>query len=64
MTWVVVLAGLAVGTFALRLSGVLLGARLRLSAPAERIMALAATVMLFALVVSTTLSAGESGAAG
>lgn len=61
MTWMVVVAGLAVGTLVLRFAGVFLGSRLGLSPQAERGLALAATVMLCALVVSTTLSSAESG---
>lgn len=63
MTWAVVVAGLAIGTLGLRFAGVFLGSRLGLSARAEQGLALAATVMLCALVVSTTLSDAESGAA-
>lgn len=63
MNWPIAVAALSCGTFGLRLAGVALGLRVRLSPRLERGLAIAATVMLCALVVSATVSPAESGAA-
>lgn len=55
MTWPAVLA-LAVGTYLLRLSGLLLRDRVRLPRRAERLIDLAATALLVALVATAALT--------
>lgn len=60
--WIVLVIGLALGTLAFRLAGLVVGSRLRLPKGVERLSTIAATVMLAALVVTATLS-GESNTA-
>ncbi|MCP2258373.1 Branched-chain amino acid transport protein (AzlD) [Streptoalloteichus tenebrarius] len=59
-TWVLVLAA---GTYALRLAGVLLRERVRMPEWAERLVSIAATTLLVALVATATLTA-DGGFAG
>ena len=54
----VVLAACALGTYLLRLTGVILADRVTLSARAEQLVARATTVLLTALVSTSTLVAG------
>jgi branched-subunit amino acid transport protein len=59
-TLIVVIAVLAVGTYALRLAGLVLGERLRLSVPVARLLPMAAVALLVALAVTAALiDAGE-----
>ena len=59
-TLIVVIAALAVGTFAMRFAGGLLGGRLRLAPSIARLLPLAAVALLAALAVTAALSdAGE-----
>lgn len=51
---------LAAGTYAFRLAGPLLRDRLTLSARVRLLMTTSATVLLFALVVTSTLTKGQS----
>jgi branched-subunit amino acid transport protein len=50
---------LAAGTYAFRLAGPLLRDRVRLSARVELLMSTSATVLLFALVVTASLTKGQ-----
>ncbi|MYW92478.1 AzlD domain-containing protein [Amycolatopsis rubida] len=50
---------LAAGTFAFRLAGPLLRAKVRLSPRAERLMTLSAVVLLAALVATSALTQGQ-----
>jgi branched-subunit amino acid transport protein len=60
-TLIVVITVLAVGTYALRLAGLLLGDRLRLSDPVARLLPMAAVALLGALAVTAALlDAGEA----
>lgn len=51
---------LAVGTYAFRLSGPLLRDRLKLSDRVKLLMSTSATVLLFALVATSTLAKGQA----
>ena len=53
---IVVIAVLAVGTYALRLTGVVLGDRLRLSPAVARLLPLAAVALLAALAATAALT--------
>jgi branched-subunit amino acid transport protein len=55
---VIVIAVLAVGTYALRLAGVVLVDRLRLSAPVARLLPLSAVALLAALAATAALTEG------
>lgn len=59
MMWIALVIGLALGTLAFRLTGLVVGTRLRLPKGVERLATITATVMLAALVVTATLS-GEA----
>jgi branched-subunit amino acid transport protein len=52
------IVALAVGTYAMRLSGVLLRDRLKLSAPLQRLLPVAAATLLAALAGTAALMAG------
>jgi branched-subunit amino acid transport protein len=52
----IVIGGLAVGTYALRLAGVVLVDRLRLSEPVARLLPLAAVALLAALAATAALT--------
>jgi len=55
---VIVIAALAVGTYGLRLAGVVLVDRLRLSEPVARLLPLAAVALLAALAATAALTEG------
>jgi branched-subunit amino acid transport protein len=55
---VIVIAVLAVGTYGLRLAGVVLEDRLRLSDPVARLLPLAAVALLAALAATSALTEG------
>ncbi|WP_435106524.1 AzlD domain-containing protein [Arhodomonas sp. AD133] len=57
--WIVIIAGLAGGTLLFRLTGPTVGAWLEMSERTERLLTIAATVMLAAVVVTATLSAHQ-----
>jgi branched-subunit amino acid transport protein len=57
MTWSAVLA-LAVGTYLLRVAGLVLRSRVRVPARVERLLDLGATALLVALVATASLTAG------
>jgi branched-subunit amino acid transport protein len=60
-TAVVVVLALAVGTFAMRLAGVVLADRIHLPEPVKRLLPLAAVAMLAALAVTAALTeAGQA----
>jgi len=58
MMLLVVIGVLAVGTYGMRLAGVLLGDRLRLSDPVARLLPLAAVALLAALAATAALTEG------
>lgn len=62
MTWPALLA-LAAGTYLLRLTGILLGGRVRLPARLERLVDLGATALLVALAATAALTS-DGGFAG
>ncbi len=62
--WIVIIAGLAAGTLSFRLAGPTAGAWLTMSERTESLLAIAATVMLAAVVVTATLSAHQETPAG
>jgi branched chain amino acid efflux pump len=57
MTWTALLV-LALGTYLLRVSGLLLADRLKLPENVQRYFDLAATTLLFALVATATITSG------
>ena len=58
MTLLAAVVALAVGTYTMRLGGVVLRERLALSASAQRLLPMSAAVLLTALVATATLTEG------
>lgn len=61
MTWLIVIAGIALGTYVARVAGPVVGARWRLAPRAGELFEIAPVVLLFSVALVATFS-GEAGA--